>query len=142
MLLIFHRAPMKQDPLLPRWIRWWLIVSAIICSIDVSFTMLRPMTLRDGPLYSLYYLCSIVTFVYFISCLWCISGNIYADIDVRYGSTNDLVTHVTGPLMILEIVLNVIALIMVGPKLILIYFLKCAERILKNYLVWVLFSST
>ncbi|KAI6242732.1 hypothetical protein M3Y99_00179500 [Aphelenchoides fujianensis] len=73
----------------------WLAVSSIICAIDVSFTMLRPMSTRKGKLEDVYY-------------LW----NIYADVDLRYARANDITTMATGRLMIVEIVMDVIAMIL------------------------------
>ncbi|KAH7719448.1 Protein Y38H6C.16 [Aphelenchoides avenae] len=86
--------------ILAPWIKVWLVASAVICAIDVSFTMLRPLTIRGGVLEQVYY-------------LW----NIYADVDVRYATTNDIVTATTGRLMLVEIVMNVAALVMVRSTL-------------------------
>ena len=38
------------------------------------------------------------------------AGNIYADVDYRYARTNDLVTMANGRVMLVELVLNVIAI--------------------------------
>ncbi|KAM3718312.1 putative 3-beta-hydroxysteroid-Delta(8),Delta(7)-isomerase [Dirofilaria immitis] len=55
--------------------------------------MLRPYTLRGNIFGSIYE-------------LW----NIYGDVDLRYATTNDIVTMATGRLMIIEIIINIIAL--------------------------------
>ncbi|MFH4980436.1 hypothetical protein AB6A40_007145 [Gnathostoma spinigerum] len=77
------------------WIKTWLIISTVLCTLDVIYTMFRPYTLRGEALGGLYY-------------LW----NIYSDVDLRYGEANDLVTMATGRVMVIEIVMNVLALIM------------------------------
>lgn len=41
-----------------------------------------------------------------------ILGHIYADVDIRYASTNDLTSMATGRLMSAEIVMNVLAIFM------------------------------
>ena len=41
-------------------------------------------------------------------------GNIYSDIDLRYANEKDLVTMATGRIMIVEIVMDVIALLLVS----------------------------
>ncbi|KAI1727515.1 emopamil binding protein [Ditylenchus destructor] len=78
---------------LPFWIKVWLGMSAAICTVDVAYTILRPASLRGGSLESLF-------------SLW----HIYADVDLRYAAPNDLLTHTTGRLMSIEIVMNVVAL--------------------------------
>ncbi|KAI6188320.1 hypothetical protein M3Y98_00342100 [Aphelenchoides besseyi] len=81
------------ERILPLWVEVWLVVSSFICAIDVSFTMLRPLTTRGGVLEHVYY-------------LW----NIYADVDIRYATANDITTMATGRLMIVEIVMDILAL--------------------------------
>ncbi|VDK19586.1 unnamed protein product [Anisakis simplex] len=83
----------KRRSILPKWIVAWLWISTVICLLDVAYTMLRPMTLRGGAL-----------------------GNIYSDVDLRYADEKDLVTMATGRVMLLEIVMNIVALIMVRSK--------------------------
>uniref|UniRef100_A0A914H196 EXPERA domain-containing protein n=1 Tax=Globodera rostochiensis TaxID=31243 RepID=A0A914H196_GLORO len=78
---------------LPNWIKIWLVCSTLICSADVAFTTLRPESLRDGN-YGKFFT------------LW----NIYAGVDTRYANETDPMTRVTGPLMCVELVLNLIAL--------------------------------
>ncbi|VDO48021.1 unnamed protein product [Onchocerca flexuosa] len=85
---------------IPRWIQNWLKISTIICTLDVGYTTLRPYTLRDNILGKIYELCS--------------------DVDLRYATTNDIVTMATGRLMIIEIILNIIALYLVNS----IFYLK------------------
>uniref|UniRef100_A0A0R3RMQ8 Secreted protein n=1 Tax=Elaeophora elaphi TaxID=1147741 RepID=A0A0R3RMQ8_9BILA len=41
-----------------RWIRIWLKISTVICSLDVAYTMLRPYTLRENTFGTFYELCS------------------------------------------------------------------------------------
>lgn len=48
---------LKQKYQLPLWIEIWLIISGIICAADVSFTMLRPLTNKEGSLEGIYFLC-------------------------------------------------------------------------------------
>ncbi|VDD97363.1 unnamed protein product [Enterobius vermicularis] len=81
--------------ILPFWVEAWLTTSAILCTLDVVYTMLRPATLRNGRLGGVYV-------------LW----NIYSDIDLRYANEKDLVTMATGRIMIVEIVMDVIALLL------------------------------
>ncbi|CEF60765.1 Emopamil-binding family-containing protein [Strongyloides ratti] len=78
----------SSDSILPRWIEIWNITSAVICILDVAYTMLRPLTVRGGILENFYY-------------LW----NIYSDVDLRYGDPKDIVTMATGRLMIIEIIM-------------------------------------
>uniref|UniRef100_A0A0M3IRZ6 DUF5658 domain-containing protein n=1 Tax=Ascaris lumbricoides TaxID=6252 RepID=A0A0M3IRZ6_ASCLU len=85
----------RESRLLPLWIEIWLWFSTVICTLDISYTMLRPATLRGGSLGTLYE-------------LW----NVYSDIDLRYADKNDIVTMATGRLMTIEIVMNIIALIL------------------------------
>ncbi|KAI6184014.1 hypothetical protein M3Y97_00550700 [Aphelenchoides bicaudatus] len=70
--------------IIPVWIEIWLIASTVICTLDVTYTMLRPHTLR----------------------------NIYSDVDIRYGTTSDLTSMATGRLMIIELVMNILAIFM------------------------------
>ncbi|KIH57806.1 hypothetical protein ANCDUO_12000 [Ancylostoma duodenale] len=76
---------------LPLWIEVWLAMSAIICFLDVMFTMLRPHT-TEGVLAGIYY-----------------GWNLYASVDVRYADTKDIVTCATGRVMLVEIAMNLIA---------------------------------
>lgn len=48
----------SRDLAMPQWIRIWLKISTVICSLDVAFTMLRPYTLRGNTLGIFYELCS------------------------------------------------------------------------------------
>uniref|UniRef100_A0A914CNG0 Uncharacterized protein n=1 Tax=Acrobeloides nanus TaxID=290746 RepID=A0A914CNG0_9BILA len=57
--------------------------------------MLRPLTTRGGDLACVY-------------ALW----NIYADVDLRYADATDVVTMATGRTMVVEIVMNLVALIL------------------------------
>uniref|UniRef100_A0A0N5BYR1 TLC domain-containing protein n=1 Tax=Strongyloides papillosus TaxID=174720 RepID=A0A0N5BYR1_STREA len=77
-----------SEGVLPRWIHIWNVASAIICILDVAYTMLRPLTVRGGILENVYY-------------LW----NIYSDVDLRYADPKDIVTMATGRLMIVEIIM-------------------------------------
>uniref|UniRef100_A0A0N5A422 TLC domain-containing protein n=1 Tax=Parastrongyloides trichosuri TaxID=131310 RepID=A0A0N5A422_PARTI len=77
-----------ENRVLPCWIQTWNILSAVICILDVAYTMLRPLTVRGGILENVYY-------------LW----NIYSDVDLRYADPKDLVTMATGRLMIIEIIM-------------------------------------
>ncbi|KHN80330.1 hypothetical protein Tcan_06506 [Toxocara canis] len=88
------RLPQKRR-VFPLWIEIWLSVSTILCTLDVVYTMLRPITLRGGQLGTLYE-------------LW----NVYSDVDLRYADKNDVVTMATGRVMIIEIIMNIAALIM------------------------------
>jgi hypothetical protein len=81
--------------LIPRWIEFWLITSTIICALDMSYTMLRPHSLKDG---------AIGKFFYF----W----HIYASVDLRYANWNDLTSMSTGRLMTVELVMNILAIYM------------------------------
>lgn len=47
----------RESRLLPLWIEIWLWFSTVICTLDISYTMLRPATLRGGSLGTLYELC-------------------------------------------------------------------------------------
>ncbi|EFO22758.1 hypothetical protein LOAG_05727 [Loa loa] len=87
----------RRNLSLSRWIRNWLKISTVICALDVVYTMLRPYTLRGNTLGIFYE-------------LW----NIYSDVDLRYATTNDIVTMATGRLMIIEIILNIVALCLVS----------------------------
>uniref|UniRef100_A0A0K0EP36 EXPERA domain-containing protein n=1 Tax=Strongyloides stercoralis TaxID=6248 RepID=A0A0K0EP36_STRER len=78
----------STDSIIPKWIEIWNITSAIICILDVAYTMLRPLTVRGGILENVYY-------------LW----NIYSDVDLRYADPKDIVTMATGRLMIIEIIM-------------------------------------
>jgi len=80
---------------LPFWVQLWLLVSAVICAFDVWFTMYRPHTLAGGDLD-------------WLTKPW----RMYSDIDIRYNTTSDVVTCATGRLMIVEIVLNIIAVVL------------------------------
>uniref|UniRef100_A0AC34F4V5 EXPERA domain-containing protein n=1 Tax=Panagrolaimus sp. ES5 TaxID=591445 RepID=A0AC34F4V5_9BILA len=80
---------------LPLWVEIWLGISAMLCTLDVIYTMLRPLTNRGGPLECVYE-------------LW----NWYADVDLRYATANDLVTMATGRVMIIEIVMNLVSMFM------------------------------
>uniref|UniRef100_A0A0N5AV79 DUF5658 domain-containing protein n=1 Tax=Syphacia muris TaxID=451379 RepID=A0A0N5AV79_9BILA len=86
---------MRVERILPFWVEAWLAVSAVVCTLDVVYTMLRPITLRGGRLEVAY-------------AAW----NLYSDIDLRYADEKDLVTMATGRLMIVEIILNLVALLM------------------------------
>lgn len=44
--------------ILPKWIKIWLLISGIICTIDVAFTMLRPLSLRGNSFENFFYLCN------------------------------------------------------------------------------------
>ncbi|TKR89578.1 hypothetical protein L596_013658 [Steinernema carpocapsae] len=85
----------KEHKILPLWIEIWLIVSTILCTLDVIYTMLRPWTTRGGSLENVYY-------------FW----NIYSDVDLRYADAKDLVTMATGRIMIVELVMNIVAILM------------------------------
>ncbi|CAJ0963336.1 unnamed protein product, partial [Mesorhabditis belari] len=82
--------------LLPAWVEWWLAVSSILCTIDIVYTMFRPHTNRGGFLETIFE-----------------PWNIYADVDIRYAEWDDLVTMATGRVMIVEIIMNLAALILV-----------------------------
>ncbi|CAI4220997.1 unnamed protein product [Auanema sp. JU1783] len=86
--------PNKQR-ILPLWIETWLITSAIICLLDVGFTMLRPHTTTGGSLATVYY-----------------GWNIYADVDKRYADPHDQVTTATGRVMLIEIVMDFVVFFM------------------------------
>ncbi|KAK0412680.1 hypothetical protein QR680_006349 [Steinernema hermaphroditum] len=85
----------KEHKILPFWIELWLIVSTVLCALDVIYTTLRPLTTRGGSLENVYY-------------FW----NIYSDVDLRYADHKDLVTMATGRIMIIELIMNVAALVM------------------------------
>uniref|UniRef100_A0AC35U513 EXPERA domain-containing protein n=1 Tax=Rhabditophanes sp. KR3021 TaxID=114890 RepID=A0AC35U513_9BILA len=77
-----------KDRVLPRWIQYWNVISAILCTLDVIYTMLRPYTNRGG-------------FLEYIYAPW----QLYSDVDLRYATSNDLVTMATGRLMTIEILM-------------------------------------
>ncbi|KHJ83837.1 hypothetical protein OESDEN_16459 [Oesophagostomum dentatum] len=81
---------------LPLWVEVWLAVSAAICFLDVLFTMLRPHT-TEGILAGIYF-----------------GWNLYASVDVRYADTKDIVTCATGRVMLIEIVMNLVAVYLVS----------------------------
>ncbi|VDN08076.1 unnamed protein product [Thelazia callipaeda] len=81
---------MNDNNPMPKWIKIWLQISTVICALDVAYTMLRPYTLRGNILGTFYELCY--------------------DVDLRYASTDDVVTMATGRLMIIEIIMNITAL--------------------------------
>uniref|UniRef100_A0A1I7ZSB3 EBP-domain-containing protein n=1 Tax=Steinernema glaseri TaxID=37863 RepID=A0A1I7ZSB3_9BILA len=85
----------REHKILPLWIEAWLVISTILCALDVIYTMLRPLTVRGGALENVYY-------------FW----NIYSDVDLRYADPKDLVTMATGRIMIIELVMNIVALVM------------------------------
>lgn len=95
---------------IPFWIEVWLGASAVICTLDVLYTMLRPITTRGGELACFYSLCRAGIFFIRAKRL----GNIYADVDLRYADPNDVVTMATGRVMIIEIVMNLVALVLVS----------------------------
>ncbi|WKX94498.1 hypothetical protein Q1695_011629 [Nippostrongylus brasiliensis] len=84
--------------ILPFWVEVWLGVSAVICFMDVMFTMLRPYTTQGflSPFYA--------------------GWNLYASVDVRYADENDIVTCATGRVMLVEIALNLLALYLSGRR--------------------------
>ncbi|KAK6050063.1 hypothetical protein COOONC_12432, partial [Cooperia oncophora] len=80
--------------ILPLWIEVWLVMSAIICFVDVLFTMLRPHT-TEGILSGVF-----------------LGWNLYASVDVRYADETDIVTCGTGRVMLVEIIMNLVAVVM------------------------------
>lgn len=46
-------------------------------------------------------------------CLMIFSGNIYADVDIRYADANDIVTMATGRCMLIEIIMDFVAFVLV-----------------------------
>uniref|UniRef100_A0A7I4Y7N1 Transmembrane protein n=1 Tax=Haemonchus contortus TaxID=6289 RepID=A0A7I4Y7N1_HAECO len=93
-ICIMEKVPKPLTRILPLWIEVWLVMSAVICFLDVMFTMLRPHT-TEGFLSSLY-----------------LPWNLYASVDVRYADEKDVVTCGTGRVMLIEIVMNLIAVVM------------------------------
>ncbi|GMT13923.1 hypothetical protein PFISCL1PPCAC_5220 [Pristionchus fissidentatus] len=85
-----------QGSLLPKWVVIWLVVSTVLCVMDVFYTMMRPMTNRGGGVLATLYE----------------PWNIYADVDYRYADKADLVTMATGRVMTIEIVMNIAAIFM------------------------------
>ncbi|VDP60136.1 unnamed protein product, partial [Heligmosomoides polygyrus] len=85
-----EKVARSTSRVLPLWIEIWLGISAVICFLDVMFTMLRPHTTEvcNAP------------------------GNLYASVDVRYADERDIVTCATGRVMLIEIVMNLIAIYM------------------------------
>ncbi|KAI1692003.1 hypothetical protein DdX_21498 [Ditylenchus destructor] len=81
--------------ILPAFVKLWLVFTSVVCSIDALFLMLRPLSLKHR------------LFAKFFS-LWVI----YADVDLHYGTSNDLMTHMLERLMWVEISLNFVALLM------------------------------
>ncbi|CAB3411056.1 unnamed protein product [Caenorhabditis bovis] len=78
----------------PLWVSIWLVVSALICTLDVIYTMFRPYTnAKDG----------------FISNTLFYGWKLYSSVDIRYANTKDEVTCATGRVMLIEIVLNLVA---------------------------------
>ncbi|VDM07691.1 unnamed protein product [Wuchereria bancrofti] len=96
----------RRNLSMPRWIQIWLKLSTLICSLDVAYTMFRPHTLRGNTLGIFYELCSSLLDLFTGTHIW----NIYSDVDLRYATTNDVVTMATGRLMVIEIILNIAAL--------------------------------
>ncbi|CAD6198404.1 unnamed protein product [Caenorhabditis auriculariae] len=86
---------MARSEVFPFWMKAWLFASAVICAVDVTFTMLRPYTNDPN---------NVLSYTVFYG--W----NLYASVDIRYADTNDLVTCSTGRVMLGEIILNFIAL--------------------------------
>ncbi|GMS97193.1 hypothetical protein PENTCL1PPCAC_19368, partial [Pristionchus entomophagus] len=83
-----------KGSLLPQWVLYWLKFSTVICTLDVTYMMMRPMTSRGGGWLA-------VVFE---------GWNIYADFDYRYADPNDLFTMMTSRVMILELIMNILAI--------------------------------
>ncbi|PIC30886.1 hypothetical protein B9Z55_021979 [Caenorhabditis nigoni] len=85
---------MTRSPVLPPWVATWLLVSGVICLIDVIYTMFRPYTnAPDG----------------FVSNTLFYGWKLYSSVDIRYADTKDVVTCSTGRVMLIEIVMNFVA---------------------------------
>ncbi|GMR37872.1 hypothetical protein PMAYCL1PPCAC_08067, partial [Pristionchus mayeri] len=72
------------------------IFSSVVCSMDTFYMVMTPLTSRGGGWVATLYE----------------PWNIYADVDYRYTYSKDLVTMVNGRIMIVEIVMNIVAVIM------------------------------
>uniref|UniRef100_A0A914VMR9 G-protein coupled receptors family 1 profile domain-containing protein n=1 Tax=Plectus sambesii TaxID=2011161 RepID=A0A914VMR9_9BILA len=118
---------MAKGSLIPLWIEIWLVVSSLLCAADVFYTMMRPHTLRGGHLSSLY-----------------LPWHIYSDVDLRYADANDLVTMATGRVMLIEIVMNVVAVILArrrSPHAIVTTFTTCMLVFWKTFLYMVMYIN-
>uniref|UniRef100_A0A8R1DFW0 Emopamil-binding protein n=1 Tax=Caenorhabditis japonica TaxID=281687 RepID=A0A8R1DFW0_CAEJA len=92
---------MSPPPLWPSWVTIWLIVSAVICLIDVVYTMGRPFTnAPDG----------------FVANTVFAGWKLYSSVDIRYADTKDVVTCATGRVMLVEIALNFVAVYLASKR--------------------------
>lgn len=52
---------------LPNWIKFWFIITSIICTMDAMFILLRPHTLKGGSLEFLFVPCNIYIYILIIN---------------------------------------------------------------------------
>ncbi|CAI2345220.1 unnamed protein product [Caenorhabditis sp. 36 PRJEB53466] len=84
-----------EDSVLPGWVTLWLLISGLVCTYDVAYTMNRPFTndpasAKAGFLFG--------------------GWALYSSVDRHYLTTNDILTCSTGRVMLLECMLNFIAI--------------------------------
>ncbi|CAB3405417.1 unnamed protein product [Caenorhabditis bovis] len=92
---MLHPSLDYRQPILPAWITLWLIFSSVICSLDVAFTINRPYT-NEAP--------------YLMTTSFYTPWNFYSQVDAHYRTTNDSLTAATGRVMLIEIMLNFVAI--------------------------------
>ncbi|XP_059145320.1 uncharacterized protein LOC131932435 [Physella acuta] len=80
---------------LPSWILVWFYATAVICTWDATFIMLRPYTLPGGSLAGFWYL-----YKYYVS------------VDQRYKDTKDAYVFAQSLLNYAEVVFNIVTIVM------------------------------
>ncbi|KAI6181548.1 hypothetical protein M3Y98_00840800 [Aphelenchoides besseyi] len=89
-----QQEPVQQSRPLPKWIECWLFFSTITCAFDAAYTFLWPKS-QDGGAWTVIF--------YF----W----HLYSTVDTRYKDPTDEVLRSHEQMMLVEIVINLIAVV-------------------------------
>lgn len=87
---VLPKVSLFTPNLLPGWIIGWFLFTAIICTWDASFIMLRPLSFPGQSLSSVWY-----PYKYYIT------------LDKRYGNMNDSYVYTQSLLNLVEVILNI-----------------------------------
>lgn len=99
---------------IPKWITLWLVVSSIIVLFDASYVLLRPATMRGGPLFSFYS-----------------PYDLYIKFDTLYGNLSDSFVVIQSWLNLIEI-----SMILFG-----VYLSRSSDKRIKAAIVMIVASA-